>query len=392
MIYLDNNATTRPDDPVVEAMREMLLEHWGNPSSVHRHGQRARARIELARREVAALLGASPREITFTSGGTESVACALLGVLRARRDPARRVIVTTSVEHSAVRELVQSLAGDYEVRSLPLTPTGVVDAGALPELLTDEVAVVSVQWANNETGAIQPVGEIARLCRERKIPFHSDATQWVGRMPTDAKASGIDAITFSAHKFHGPKGAGAVWTRRGLPIAPIMFGSQESGRRGGTENTSGAVGMGVACRLAGQWLADEANRERVAAMRDRLEREILARCPGARVNGPAGADERLWNTTNIGFPRLEGEALLMLLSERGLCASAGAACSSGSLEPSPILLSMGVPPELAHGSIRFSLSRETTEAEIDEAIEIVSACVQRLGQSSASALAGDAEA
>jgi len=387
MVYLDNNATTRPDDRVVEAMHEMLAREWGNPSSVHRFGQTARARIELARRAVATLINASPREIVFTSGGTESICAVILGLLRARKTDQRRVIVTTEVEHAAVRELVASLAPGVETRPLPLGDAGVVDADSARDALTDDVALVSMQWANNETGAIQPVEAIGELCRERKIPFHSDATQWVGRMPTDVRALPVDTITFSAHKFHGPKGAGAIWARRGVPLAPIMFGSQELGRRGGTENTSGVVGMAVACQVAGEWLDDPANRKRIAQMRDRLEREILARCPGACVNGPSDPDARLWNTTNIGFPRLEGEALLMLLSERGVCASAGAACSSGSLEPSPILRAMGVAPEVAHGSIRLSLSRETTDAEIDEAIETVTACVQRLSASSESALA-----
>jgi cysteine desulfurase len=387
MLYLDNNASTRPDDRVVEAMHEMLAQEWANPSSVHRFGQTARARVELARRAVANLINASPREIIFTSGGTESICAVVLGLLRARQSAERRVIVTTAVEHAAVREVVASLVPGMETRCLPLGPGGIVDVDGARDMLTDDVALVSMQWANNETGAIQPLEAIGELCRERGIPCHSDATQWVGRMPTDVRELPVDTITFSAHKFHGPKGAGAIWARRGVAMQPIMFGSQELGRRGGTENTSGIVGMGVACEVAGEWLADPDNRARVASMRDRLEREILTRCPGACVNGPTDPDKRLWNTTNIGFPRLEGEALLMLLSERGVCASAGAACSSGSLEPSPILRAMGVAPEVAHGSIRLSLSRETTEAELDEAIETVCACVERLGASSESALA-----
>ena len=387
MVYLDNNATTRPDDRVVEAMHEMLVQEWGNPSSVHRFGQTARARVELARRAVATLINASPREIIFTSSGTESICAVILGLLRARTSDERRVIVTTAVEHAAVRDLVASLVPEMETRPLPLRPGGVVDVDRARDAITDDVALVSMQWANNETGVIQPLEAIGHLCRERGIPFHSDATQWVGRMPTDVRETPVDAITFSAHKFHGPKGAGAIWARRGLAMRPIMVGSQELGRRGGTENTCGIVGMGVACEVAGEWLADPQNRRRVASLRDRLEGEILARCPGACVNSPTEPGARLWNTTSIGFPRLESEALLMLLSERGICASAGSACSSGSLEPSPVLLSMGVAPEVAHGSIRLCLSRETTEAEIDEAIETICACVQRLGASSESALA-----
>ncbi|GJQ29454.1 MAG: cysteine desulfurase NifS [Phycisphaerae bacterium] len=370
MVYLDNNATTRPSEAVAQAVLAGVREHWENPSSVHRAGQRVRAQVELAREATAGLIDAKPREITFTSGGTESIDLAVRGSL-ARTD--RRVLATTRVEHAAVRDLALELAADgVEVRWLPLTDTGVVDLNSVRGLVGG-AGLVSVQWANNETGVVQPVREIARLAREAGARVHIDGTQWVGKMPASVAAGWCDLLTFSPHKFHGPKGVGVLWVRRGLGLKPRLVGTQELGRRGGTENVPGILGAGVAAREAAAWVMDAGARERLALLRDRFERSVVAACPGAVVNG-AGS-ERLWNTSNIGFPRLEAEALLMLLSERGVCASAGAACSSGSLEPSPVLLAMGVPPEVAHGSVRFSLSRESTEAEVMEAAGVVAACV-----------------
>ncbi|MEC9373949.1 MAG: cysteine desulfurase family protein [Planctomycetota bacterium] len=378
-IYLDNNATTRPSPEVVDAVTETLTELWHNPSSIHRPGQAVWFKMEQARKAVADLIGARPRDITFTSGGTEAINLAVIGALRAARlvEAGKRRIVSTGVEHAAVRQLLDQLEGVEIVRA-PVGAGGVIDLAALDALVDPSTALVSIQWANNETGAVQPVAEIGALCRERDVLFHCDATQWVGKGPTDVKTMPVDLLNFSAHKFHGPKGAGALWIRPGVPVKPVMPGSQEKGRRGGTENTSGVIGMGVACRIAGEWLSDESKAREIEALRDRFEREILARIPDAIVNRPDPPHSRLWNTSSIAFPRLEAEATLILLSERGLCASAGAACSSGSLEPSPVLQAMGVPPEVAHGSIRFSLSRETTSAEIDQAIELVVACVEKL--------------
>jgi len=402
MIYLDNNATTRPCPEAVDAVRRTLEQDWANPSSVHRAGQAARRAVELARLSVADLVGARARDIIFTSGATESIDLAIRGVLLARTASGARAlsVVTTDIEHEAVRDLCRALserpalvgADRIEVRKLPLDADGVVRADALPSLLDDSAALVSVQWANNETGAIQPIGAIGQACRARGIPFHCDGTQWVGRMTTDLGSTDpdagalIDLLSFSAHKFHGPKGVGALYLRRGTSIAPLIHGVQELGRRGGTENVPGIAGMGAAAEAARAWLADPAPRTRLAALRDRFERSLLERLPDAAVNGPRDPARRLWNTTNIAFPRLEAEALLMLLSERGVAASAGAACSSGSLDPSPVLLAMGVPAPLAHGSLRFSFSRETTEQETDRAIEIVAQCVQKLRSSSAAAL------
>lgn len=377
-------------------MTRALTEFWHNPSSVHRAGQRARGEVELARERVAALVGARPREITFTSGGSESIDLAIRGTLARTQ---RRVVVTTRVEHAAVRELCEELekTGAAEVRWLPLDGQGVVDVAGSAAMIDGACAILSVQWANNETGAIQPVMEMSRLARAAGAAFHVDATQWVGKYPATVaegpEGSWCDLMTFSAHKFHGPKGVGVLWARSGMGLRPRLVGTQELGRRGGTENVPGIVGAGVAAVEAVEWLKDASGRERVGALRDRFEMLVMEGVKHGRdaratqgqgqrqspvVNGPRGEGKRLWNTTNIGFPRLEAEALLMLLSEAGVCASAGAACSSGSLEPSPVLLAMGISPEVAHGSVRFSLGRETTREEVEEAAGIVLRCVERL--------------
>ena len=390
MIELDHNATTRPAPEVVEAVRRALEETWHNPSSVHRAGQAARHAVELARKSMAELIGARPREITFTSGGTESIDLAIRGALGALGGTAGpgRTLITTRVEHSAVREIGEELAKQGLARWAPLGEGGVVDVGALHAMLDDRVRVVSVQWANNETGVVQPVREIARLCRERGVVFHCDATQWVGKEPASVLDEGgadawCDLMSFSAHKFHGPKGVGVLWARGGVRLRPMLLGAQELGRRGGTENVAGIVGAGVAAMLARTWLLEERARRELAMVRDRFEALVLGRVRDAVVNRPRHG-ERLWNTSNIAFPGLEAEALLLLLSERGVNASAGAACSSGSLEPSPVLLAMGIPERLAHGSVRFSLSRESTLAEVEYAAEIVGECVEKLRESSGS--------
>lgn len=394
MIYLDSNATTRPTEGVTSAMLGALREQWHNPSSAHRPGQAARGAVERARASVGRLLGCLPREVVFTSGGTESIALAIRSALAQSRE---RAVVTTAVEHEAVRGVCDALAhrtdaqgGPVEIRIAPVSSEGIVDLGAMGRLIDDRVALVTAQWANNETGAIQPVAEIGALCAARGVPFHTDATQWAGKGPIDVGAAAVAwvkapgaLLTCSAHKFHGPKGVGALVVRGGLRIDPAMHGSQESGRRGGTENVPGIVGMGVAAEEAIAWLAPEREAERLAArtLRDRLERAILERCAGAKVNGPHDPLRRLWNTTNIMFPGVESETLLMLLSERGVCASGGAACASGSLEPSPALEAMGRSREEARSSVRFSLSRETTEAEITTAIEEVVRAVASLRES-----------
>ncbi|MHC5028646.1 MAG: cysteine desulfurase family protein, partial [Planctomycetota bacterium] len=374
----DNNATTRPDDSVVAAMGAVSHEAWGNPSSVHRFGQEARRRVDLARASVCRLVGCRDRDLVVTSGGTESANLAIRGSLAAQPD--RRTVVTTRIEHSAVRELAESLGRDgIDVRWVDPDGQGRVHVGQLEEILdacAESIAVVSVIWVNNETGVVQPIEAIGDLCRSRGVRFHTDATQRVGRQPVDMASLPVDMLSFAAHKFHGPKGVG------GLALAPrvrlraqIIGGPQERDRRGGTENAAGIVGMGVAADRAVEWIATDGAAKQ-AALRDRFERAVVERCDGAVVMGEGA--ERSWTTANIAFPRLEAEAVLLLLSERGVCASAGAACSSGSLDPSPVILAMGIPDDVAHGAVRFSLSRETTSAEIDEAIEIVAEVEHRL--------------
>ena len=382
-IHLDHNATTPPAPEVVEAMRDALERCWGNPSSVHRSGIEARQRVELARAAVARLLGCRDREIVFTSGGTESANLAIVGTLEHFAASPRRVLVTSRLEHSAVRECAERCASrGLEVCWVPHRADGVVDLDALRELVASrasEIALVSLMWANNETGVIAPIAEIGAICREHGVRFHSDAVQWAGRLPIDFGSLPIDLLTFSGHKFHGPKGVGGLVVRAGVRLASqLVGGPQERERRGGTENVPGIVGLGAAAELAAARLVDGAW-ERLASLRDRFEQEVVSRCRGAVVHGAAAP--RMPNTSNIGFPRLEAEAMLVVLSEAGVYASAGAACSSGSLDPSPVLLAMRVPPELAHGSVRFSLSDETTDEEVDEAIVRIAAAHAKLSRS-----------
>jgi cysteine desulfurase len=373
VIYLDNNATTKPAPEVVEAMFPFLTEWYGNPSSVHRFGQRARQAVEEARSNVASLIGAAEAEIYFTGGGTEAVNTAIRGLLAARSP--RKRIVTSTVEHSATRELCTKLARDgFEIVELAVTQDGSLDLDRLRSLLTDETALVTLLWANNETGVLFPAAQIGQWCRAARVPFHCDATQAIGKIPVDLKTAMVDAMTIASHKFHGPKGAAALFVRRGIRIpALIIGGPQEHGKRGGTENVPGIVGMGKAAQLAATVISEM---PRVAGLRDRLEQTILVQIDQTRVNG--GTDQRLPNTSNIGFARLEAEAILLLLSELGICASAGAACSSGSLEPSHVLRAMHIPEPFAHGSIRFSLSRYTTEEEIDRTLEVLPSVIARL--------------
>jgi cysteine desulfurase len=374
---------------------------------VHRAGQAARREVELARQAMADLIGVKAKEVTLTSSGTESIDLAIRGVLGAMpAGSSRRTLVTTRTEHAAVRDIGEELEkSGRPVRWVPVNREGVVDVNALGAALTPDAALVSIQWANNETGVIQPVEAIGTLCRERGVLFHCDAVQIAGKEPISGPPP-CDLLSFSPHKFHGPKGVGVLWTRPGVKLRPTLLGTQELGRRGGTENVPGIVGAGVAAREAAAWLAHGAERGALARLRDRFERLIVDALPDAVINGvaptgpPSSGHEqteasraarsvaRLWNTTNIGFPRLEAEALLLLLSERGVCASAGAACSSGSLDPSPVLLAMGIPEPVAHGSLRFSLSKQTTGEEIDKAAAVVIECVRRLGTSMPSGSAG----
>lgn len=373
VIYLDNNATTRCAPQVVAEMLPYFSELYGNPSSVHRFGQRSRQAIDEARARIAGLIHCGDSELLFTGGGTESINTAIRGIL-ATRSPRRR-IVTSTVEHSATRELCQQLGKEgFEISEIPVDSTGALDFKRLPSSLSDDVALVSIMWANNETGVLFPIPEIAGLCNARKIPFHCDGTQVVGKVPVDLHEVPIDAMSFASHKFHGPKGIGALFMRRGLRFKPLLIGGpQERSRRGGTENVPGIVGMGKAAELAQQALSQM---PRVAQLRDCLEQTILATIPDTHVNGRT--DARLPNTCNIGFARIEAEAILLLLSEKGICASAGAACSSGSLEPSHVLRAMKIDPRIAHGAVRFSLSRYTIEAEINRTLGVLPQVISRL--------------
>ncbi|MCH8823792.1 MAG: cysteine desulfurase [Planctomycetes bacterium] len=384
LIYLDNNATTELDSQVISAMAEAVQNAWGNPSSIHRVGQAARRQVDLARQTICDLIGCEDRELVFTSGGTESVNLAIRGSLEAHRR--KKVFVTSRLEHSSVRDLAEKLEKNgTEVVWLKNANNGLIDLNCLKELLSarsDEIALVSIMWANNETGVIQPIAEIGSICQELGVHFHTDATQWVGKMPTDLSSLPIDLLSFAAHKFHGPLGAGGLFIKRGVRIEPQIFGGgHERGLRAGTENVAGIVGMAVAAKLAKQWLETN-GREQVALLRDIFEQAIVNASDGASINGYSAP--RMWDVTNIGFARLEAEAILMMLSEQGVCASAGAACSSGSIEPSAVLLAMGIDPSIAYGSLRFSLSRETTESEMQEAAEIVIGVVTKLRRSLAS--------
>ena len=373
LVYLDNNATTKTAPEAVAEMMPFLTDFYGNPSSVHRFGQRSRQAIDQARARCAQLLGCADSEILFTAGGTESINSAVRGLLAARAP--RRRIVTTTVEHSATRELCQQVGKEgAEIVAVPVDREGNLDLAALEAAVTDDAALVTIMWANNETGVLFPVEPIAAICRARRVPFHCDGTQAVGKIPVNVADAGIDCLSFASHKFHGPKGVGGLFVRRGLRFRPLLIGGpQERGRRGGTENVPGIIGMGKAAELARDFLPQM---PQVAALRDRLERTILQTIPDTHLMG--GREHRLPNTTNIAFARLEAEAILLLLSEQGVCASAGAACSSGSLDPSPVLRAMGVEDRVAHGAVRFSLSRYTTDAEIDRALEVLPKVIDRL--------------
>jgi len=366
MIYLDNNAST-PMDPEVREAVSAAMDAYGNPSSVHSYGRRARRVVEEARDEVARLVGARPEEIFFTSGGTEANALAIFGGVR-RTGPASP-IVTTAIEHPSVRESVARLAEELGVESITVAPdvSGAVDPERILAAAPPGTPLVTLMAANNEYGGLLPVAAVARALRDRGVPVHTDAVQAAGRIPVDAPAWDVDLLSLSAHKMHGPKGVGALYVRKGFPLRPhTPGGGQEKKIRAGTENTSGIVGFGVAARLARERI-DEAGR--IAAMRDRLETRILATVPGTRVAGAAAL--RLPNTTTILFEGVSGEALLIRLDLEGVAVSVGSACSSGTLAPSPAILALGFSREEARGAVRFSLSRWNTEAEIDRVLALL---------------------
>ncbi|MHB1707743.1 MAG: cysteine desulfurase NifS [Acidithiobacillus sp.] len=361
--YMDNNATTRVDPLVLETMLPYFSEHFGNPSSMHSFGGDTGKRLEWARGEVQKLLGAEhDSEVIFTSCGTESDATAILSALAAF--PERREIITSVVEHPAVLTLCEHLERHegYTVHYIPVDKEGRLQMDRYAEALSDRVAVVSIMFANNETGTIFPVETLARMAKEKGILFHTDAVQAVGKIPLNMRDSAIDMLSLSGHKLHAPKGVGALYLRRGTRFRPFLRGGhQERGRRAGTENTTGIIGLGKAAELALEHMAWE--NSGVRRLRDRLEAGILEQVPYSFVNGDL--PNRLPNTTSISFEYIEGEAILLLLSRVGIAASSGSACTSGSLEPSHVLRAMDIPYTAAHGTIRFSLSRESTDAEVD---------------------------
>lgn len=373
-VYLDNNATTQVAPEVLEEMLPYFTQFYGNPSSMHTFGGNVAKKIKEARAKLAELLGAQPEEIVFTSCGTESDSTAIWAALRA--NPGKRHIITSNVEHSAIKNLSEYLARHgHRVTFVPVDKLGRLDLEYLYDHLDDETAIVSLMWANNETGVIFPVEEIAERVRKRGAIFHTDAVQTVGKVPINMAANTIDMLALSGHKLHAPKGVGALYIRRGTKFAPFLLGGhQEHGRRGGTENVAGVVGLGKAAELAAARMSDE--NTRVKALRDKLENTLLQRIPNSMVNGDR--ENRLPNTSSLAFEFVEGESILLMLDEYNICASSGSACTSGSLEPSHVLRAMDVPFTAAHGSIRFSLSIYNTEAEIDLVVEKLPPIIDRL--------------
>ena len=373
-IYFDNNATTQVAEEVLEEIQPLFCELYGNPSSMHTFGGQMGRKIGQAREQVAGLLGCEPSEIVFTSGGTESDNTAIKGTLAAL--PHKRKIITSRIEHPAVLTVCRELENKgYTIIELPVDKHGQLDTEQLAEQLDDDTALVTLMYANNETGVIFPIDKISRLTAEKGIVFHTDAVQAVGKIPLNLSKSNIDLLSLSGHKLHAPKGVGILYVRKGTRMSPYMLGGhQEAGRRAGTENVPGIVGIGKACELAAKSIEQE--NSKVKNLRDKLEDAILEKCPDSRLNGDK--ENRLPNTTNISFEYIEGEAILLMLDKYGICASSGSACTSGSLEPSHVLRAMGVPFTAAHGSIRFSLSRYNTEEEVDYAIEKMPPIVNQL--------------
>jgi cysteine desulfurase len=375
-VYLDHNATTPVHPAVADAMTAVLREDFGNPSSVHHFGQRAKAAVDQARTAVAALIGAEPSDVVFTSGGTESDNMALRGIAEALERSGRRHLIASAIEHEAVLTTLKALGRrGWSTTLLPVDETGIVSPEALRTALTDQTALVSVMHANNEIGTVQPVADLARLAHERGALFHTDAVQSAGKIGVDVAALGVDLLSISAHKFYGPKGIGALWMRRGLRLLPVLTGGkQERNRRAGTENVPGIVGMGAAAALARGKMAEEA--ARLAGLRDRLEQEILGTIPGTAVNG--ARTPRVPNTTNISFDRIEAESLLIALDLEGVAVSTGSACSSGTLEPSHVLKAMGLPAHRTQNSIRFSLGAANTDADVDRVRAVLPGVVEKL--------------
>jgi len=373
-VYVDNNATTKVAPEVLEVMLPYFSDYYGNPSSMHFFGGQVQKKVDEARGKVADFLGAEPSEIVFTSCGTESDNAAILGTLDSY--PEKRHLITTRVEHPAVGNVSTYLGRKgYRVTELSVDREGRLDLDDLRESLTDETALVTIMYANNETGVIFPIEEAGEIAKARGIPFHTDAVQAAGKIPLNMKKSNLDMLSISGHKLHAPKGIGVLYIRKGTRFSPFMIGGhQEKGRRGGTENVPYIIGLGKACELAKKHLDEESTK--VKALRDYLEAKLLEKIPNTLVNGDR--INKLPNTVSVSFEYVEGESILLLLSDLGICASSGSACTSGSLEPSHVLRAMGVPFTAAHGSIRFSLSIYNTKEEMDYIIEHLPPIIQRL--------------
>jgi cysteine desulfurase len=374
VIYVDNNATTQVAPEVLEEMLPYFNEYYGNPSSMHTFGGMVERKIVEARERLAGLLGASPDEIIFTSCGTESDSTAIRAAILS--NPNKKHILTSRVEHPAVKNLFEYLSKNgYRSTFVPVDRKGRLDLDYLYNHLSEDTAIVSLMWANNESGVVFPIEEVGSVLKEKGIVFHTDAVQAVGKIPIDLKNVDVDMLSLSGHKLHGPKGVGALYVRKGTKYSPFLIGGhQEKGRRGGTENVASIIGLGKASELAAEDLMEK--NLRVKRLRDKLETELLSRVPNAMINGDI--ENRLPNTTSIAFEYVEGESILLLMDEFGICASSGSACTSGSLEPSHVLRAMGVPFTAAHGSIRFSLSTYNTEEEIDVIIEKLPPIIERL--------------
>lgn len=376
MPYFDHNATTPLQPAVADTVARVLRDEFGNPSSVHRYGQRAKAVLDDARTAVARLIGGDPSEVVFTSGGTEADNFALRGAAEALEPTGRRHLIATAIEHEAVLNTLKALARrGWTTTLLPVGGDAIVDPDTLRTAMRDDVAVVSVMHANNEVGTIQPVSELAAIAHERGALFHTDAVQSVGKIPVDVRSLDVDLLSLSAHKFNGPKGAGALWIKRGTRMMAVLTGGRhERNRRAGTENVAGIAGLGAAAGLAAAKLGEDG--AAVARLRDRLERGILAAVPGTVVNG--ARDRRVPNTSNISFDGVEAESLLIALDLEGFAVSTGSACSSGALEPSHVLRAMGLPAHRTQNSIRFSLGLGNTEAEVDALVAVLPRIVEKL--------------
>jgi len=353
---------------------------WGNPSSIHRIGQEARYKVDCARESIANLIGSKPSEITFTSGGTEAANLAIQTACKTY--PNRTLIVTSKIEHAAVGEMIDFLCeGEYEVIRLENCENGVVCIAQLESLLkerADEIAVVSIMWCNNETGVIEPIEAIVDLCHAHDVLVHSDGTQWVAKMPVDVQQVPVDMLSFAAHKFHGPKGVGALYTRQGLQVAPLVTGGpQERGRRGGTENVPAILGFGVAADEATSWMTNE-NILLMEELRDWFESELCTKIPSTHIN--SSGTTRAWTTSSISFPNVKGELVLLMLSERGVCASSGSACSSGALKESKVIEAIGTPDDGEWGTVRFSFARTTTKEELEQAVGAVYDSLSAIGR------------